>query len=111
MARTAARLTIEDNCFNLGYLYIGKEDDDSYVVEHHMFRLVPLVNKIEIVFNYGMSRLIFGFRKGNVLLGTAHFDIRSNAEHIPTILQWATENNFNIIEEGNRPKSLDKYFA
>lgn len=110
MARTAARLTIEDNCFNLGYLYIMKEDD-SYVVEHHMFRLVPLVNKIDMVFSYNKSRLMFGFRKGNILLGTAHFDIRSNAEHIPTILQWATENNVNIIEEGNRPKSLDKYFA
>lgn len=109
MARTAARLTIEDNCFSLGYLYIAKEDD-SYVVEHHMFRLVPLVNKIEMVFSYGKGRLIFGFRKGNVLLGTSHFDIRSNAEHIPTILQWAIENNVNIIEEGNRPKSLDKYF-
>ena len=109
MARTAARLTIEDNCFNLGYLFIGKEDD-SYVVEHHMFRSVPLVNKIEIVFNYNMGRLIFGFRKGNILLGTTHFDIRSNAEHIPAILQWATENNVRVIEECDRPKSLDKYF-
>ena len=109
MARTAARLIIEDNCFNLGYLFIMKEDD-SYVVEHHMFRLVPLVNKIGMVFNYDKGRLIFGFRKGNTLLGTTHFDLRSNAEHIPAILQWAIENNVHIIEEGNRPKSLDKYF-
>ena len=110
MAQTAPRLTIDEKCFNLGYMFIVKHEENQYHVEHHTFSLHQPVTDIGMYLNYDKNRLIFIFCNKESSLGSSDFNLKNNAEHLPAIFEWAMQNHVKVFEQGNRPKSLDKYF-